>query len=168
MMYKIVDVPRPPLQGTQNELLDAISAGINRAVTKNPQDRYGSADEMAADLRDTLAGKSVTRAAKARAISKDDNEPTLVLGSPQAPRGDADAAASNQGGSQRLPLIGAVVVLALLLVGGAAVFLSSQAGNNTNETPTQATGAALQTQVDRKSRNSTAPALIPQANPHPQ
>src|SRR5258708_5022834 len=83
--------------------------------------------EMVADLRDALAGKSATRAARVRATSKADNEPTLVLESAQAQRGGVEVPASNQGGLGRLPLIGALIVLALLLVGGAAVFLSSQA-----------------------------------------
>src|SRR5258708_3291650 len=168
LMYKHFDAPLPSLHGTQYDLPDALSAVINRAVAKKPQDRYGSADEMAADLRDALAGKSVTRAAKARAISKDDNEPTLVLGSPQAQRGGTDVTAPNQGRYGRLPLIGVVVVLALLLAGGAAVFLSSQAGNNANATATQAAVAALQIEVDRNARTSTAAALIPTATPSPQ
>lgn len=51
IMHKVIDEPHPPLSRWLSNYPPALDAIIDRALAKNPEDRYSSAEELGADLR---------------------------------------------------------------------------------------------------------------------
>src|SRR5450432_530144 len=180
LMYKHFDAPVPSLLNSRPDLPEGLSQVINKAVAKKSQDRYSSAEEMAADLYDALYAQGTTKAAKTRIAPVNevhDDEPTLI-GGPRMPINTPHLgtlpriSTDDAPGRRSFPLIAVVIVLVLLLVGGATLVLSSQASNSANATATQVAitqvaVALLQTQVQRNANTATAIALIPTATPIP-
>ena len=60
LMYKIANEPHPDIRGIRPELPDCLVAIIDRALIKDPDQRYQTGAEMARDLRTcgTMAGGS--------------------------------------------------------------------------------------------------------------
>ena len=55
LMFKIANEPHPDIRGIRSDLPEALVAVIDRAMTKDPDQRYQTGAEMAKDLRACLA-----------------------------------------------------------------------------------------------------------------
>jgi serine/threonine-protein kinase len=55
LMQKILNEPHPPLSSKCKGCPASLDAIVDRALAKSPDDRYSTADEMAADLTTTIA-----------------------------------------------------------------------------------------------------------------
>ncbi len=55
-LYKVINEPHPSIRAHVPDISDEIVAAIDRALAKNPDDRYGTAEEMAFDLQGISEG----------------------------------------------------------------------------------------------------------------
>lgn len=55
-LYKVINEPYPPLTKYVQDLPPELLAIVDRALAKNPDDRYGTAEEMAFDLQGIFEG----------------------------------------------------------------------------------------------------------------
>ncbi|MEP7286527.1 MAG: protein kinase [Chloroflexota bacterium] len=157
----VYEKPVPPKQ-IKADLQDAVATVLDRAIAKNPDDRYQSATDMAMDFADAITRKTVTPPV----IDPAESEGTLV-GGPIAPVLSGSKVATPpkisapsrakpgapptraalptvkaEGDTPRRPpiaLIAASVVVLLGIIGGAIFFIN---GNNT-AVATQQTGTAV-------------------------
>src|SRR5450432_1335700 len=74
LMYKHFDEPPPSITGNIPGISSGVNSVIQRALAKNPQDRFASADEMADALNAAISGSLVSV----------ENEPTLVGENPDS------------------------------------------------------------------------------------
>ncbi|MEK7287007.1 MAG: protein kinase, partial [Elusimicrobiota bacterium] len=83
LLYQIANEPHPDPIGIRKEIPPAVAAIINKALQKNPDLRYQNGEDMAKDIRDALAGKTVqVEIAKAPAPTPATGTAT---GTPQSP-----------------------------------------------------------------------------------
>jgi len=55
-LYKVINEPYPSIKALVAEISDDLAAIVDRALEKNPNDRYGTAEEMAVDLQGISEG----------------------------------------------------------------------------------------------------------------
>ncbi len=175
LMYKHFGEEPPSPRELQPELPEAVGYIIRRALAKEPEARYASANQMAEDLNAALADRPLIYTTPASTLpleirsqrtmtALEDAAPVVPTKSAQPERGDPAALSvdgSQHAGAGRLPLFAAVGVLLALLVGG-SLYFSSQAAANANATSTQsAVLGATQTQGFVLGATGTAFALLP-------
>jgi len=161
MMYKHLNEAPPSLVASLPNLPPAVDQVINRALAKNPDDRYGTASDLSNAFR-TALGESVSTASSlinvttvpsAGATSISSTPPLM-----RAPGAKISEATSLVGPSDpmiqvhpRRPLligIGVIALIAVLLgVGVAVVATSGAAAANQTKTAQAAAIALLQTQT---------------------
>jgi eukaryotic-like serine/threonine-protein kinase len=130
------DSPIPDLRQVRPEVPAHVAAAVRQAMAKDPDDRFGSAEQMAATLRDlpVPAPTVVAPVAASRPL-----EPTQVMAGPVRP-------------SRRWPTWWWAAAAGLAVGGGAAIALiqredepNAGAGTFTESTPTPTTRAAVAT-----------------------
>ncbi|HLY24822.1 MAG TPA: protein kinase [Aggregatilineales bacterium] len=186
MMYMHFDAPPPSLAPLKPDLPEGVAAVIGKALAKHSQDRYGSAEQMAQDLNDALAGKTTAiRTPTGRSASE--NESTFISGrpTPAASKASPNATAPSPGSAAGLgekTFVGdssdahegqsvpskkgrtlgiGLIVLAALVVG--VLLVSAQVQNNANQGATQLALAPTQTLLAQSAATGTAIALAPRA-----
>jgi serine/threonine-protein kinase len=55
-LYKVINEPHPSIKGLVPDIPEELIAIVDRALAKNPDDRYGTAEEMAFDLQGISEG----------------------------------------------------------------------------------------------------------------
>jgi eukaryotic-like serine/threonine-protein kinase len=114
------------------EVPRAVDSIVMKALAKNPLNRYQTAGEMRADLQRALGGQPVlaetvmTDAERTQFIAR--TPPPVPMGRPVYPPGRGDDREDRD--DRRTGLIWAAVVLALILVVGAAVFVIFGTGSD--------------------------------------
>lgn len=89
VIYKLINAPHPPLQDKRPDLPPALVRVVDRALAKQPDDRFASAAEMAAALQDLSGdGAPIGAGIPDPAGAADDDGTTVVVSSSpgQAPR----------------------------------------------------------------------------------
>jgi len=130
---KHVREPLPDIQAVRPEISSALCAVIERATAKETRNRYATAEEMVSDLERALQVEA------GRAGGVTNGEATSILGT--LPPSTATYAPPRR----RFPFGWAAVILAVLLVAGAATYLILNADlGGEDEAPQAATPAPLQ------------------------
>jgi serine/threonine protein kinase len=137
LMFKHLTEPPPRLTRLRKELPVQIEAVIFRALAKNREERYGSAQELAEDLEAALSGKPLslhTPAAPAEDSRTAIGVPIVTpLSAPTPLEATVTApaiSAQKKRGMSPLPLLGSAA--AVLIVGLLLVLLANSGNNNLN------------------------------------
>ncbi len=129
MMFAHVQEPPPPIRSLRPDLPPAVEAVIQKALAKDPEQRFKSAGEMAAAFKAVLAGH--VPAGLGASSAPEDQVTGPQFGVPPAPSVASAQSRSNRTGLLALGAVGLVAVLGWL-----AVLLSS-AGSNQAPTPSR-------------------------------
>ncbi|MBW8725502.1 MAG: serine/threonine protein kinase [Inquilinus limosus] len=89
VIYKLINAPHPPLQDKRPDLPPGLVRVVDRALAKQPDDRFASAGEMSAALQDLSGdGAPIGAGVPDPAGTADDGETTVVVSSSpgRAPR----------------------------------------------------------------------------------
>lgn len=101
VLYKIVNEPAPPLTGNLGPVGPDLQAAVERALAKNPEDRFSSASQMAEVLSGILSGCAVPPdPGEAQAVKR--ARGLIKQGRPDEARRALEEAASHRGGSVEL------------------------------------------------------------------
>ena len=156
VVYQIMHVEPPPLTEMVPDLPEALLAVVSRALAKNPNERYGRASEMAADLQmvkmmldlplNTSSGGSGDTgklfATTIREKTATGAQTPMLNARMRASAVDATADAAPRArfgevGANKT-IIGAVAAVVVLAVGGAAYMMSG----SKSDTPASSSGPA--------------------------
>lgn len=144
LMFKHLTEPPPRITKLRSELPVQVEAVILRALAKNREDRYNSANELAEDLDAALSGRALSRHTPAAPEESSKVLPAAPivtpLGSPtlsETVTAPVLPTAPKRAATAVLPIIGGVVVALLI---GLVVLLS---GNNSGAAAQEATNTAL-------------------------
>ncbi len=129
MMFAHVQEPPPPIRSLRPDLPPAVEAVIQKALAKDPEQRFKSAGEMAAAFKAVLAGH--VPAGLGASSAPEDQVTGPQFGVPPAPSVASAQSRSNRTGLLALGAVGLVAVLGWL-----AVLLGS-AGSNQAPTPSR-------------------------------
>lgn len=88
VIYKLINVPHPPLQEKRPDLPPALVRIVDRALAKRPEGRFAGAEEMAAALQELSDGdRPLPAGISPPAQAVDGNDTVVVSSSPgRAPR----------------------------------------------------------------------------------
>ncbi|PJF31935.1 MAG: hypothetical protein CUN51_03060 [Candidatus Thermofonsia Clade 1 bacterium] len=132
LMFKHLTEPPPRIRQLRSDLPASIEAVILRALAKNREDRYGSAQELVEDLDAALAGKPLSTRTPAAPTESAYGTPTAPIitsiGTPSPLEATVTAPAlpaERKRGTAPILLIGGVVILALI-----GVLLALLGGNS--------------------------------------
>ncbi|WP_138757177.1 Stk1 family PASTA domain-containing Ser/Thr kinase [Modestobacter altitudinis] len=128
--------------------LDAI---LLKAMSKNPANRYQSAADMRADLLRAVAGQRV----EATPVMSD-AEKTTIIGAAVVGRGDDDGWDDQDAQKRRRNRIIALVVGALVLIGGAIAIALALTGGNGDDAPPATTQVTVPDLAGRTQDEATA------------
>jgi serine/threonine-protein kinase len=159
IMHKVLNTEPPPPSALSVTVTPAMDAVVRKAMAKRPEDRFTTANEFAAALRDALNGKSEGTGKFSLATDDfGDGEATMVaprraagpVAAPAAthamPLPQASAAAAPAKTGPNLLVLGGGAVLALVVAGGGAfVLLSGHSTPTATQTAQQTTQTTTQT-----------------------
>ncbi|MDW8300403.1 MAG: protein kinase, partial [Anaerolineae bacterium] len=132
LMFKHLTEPPPRITQLRHDIPPQVEAVIFRALAKNRDDRYGSAQELAEDLDAAFSGKALSSRTPAAPAETDLTAPALPIITPLGAPSPLEATVtapvaptSKKRGTAPLLLIGGVVIIALF--GALLAFLSNNA-----------------------------------------
>ncbi|MBX3083790.1 MAG: protein kinase [Anaerolineae bacterium] len=152
LMHKHIFEAPPPITTFRPDTPESVMAVLDRALAKNPDDRYQRASDLARDLRHAMRSQIMASSSSLPIPSQITPRPQTSIGAARTERAapapspdmtaplDVSAArrpATIAASRNRVPLVAAIAVIALLIVGGIGFVLL-----NNNNTNSQATGTA--------------------------
>lgn len=176
IMFKHVSDPVPTLQNSGMDYAPEIDAVLKKALAKNPDDRYSSANEFADDFREAVGLSGDTGAAPIRStqiktttegatvvgsapLTNNTAEATFITGSTHATANTVAPSPTGRGRGGGL-IIGAVVVgLILAVIAGFVILGGGDDGDDVADAPT-ATDTPTETST-ATATNTLTPTLDP-------
>lgn len=144
MLLKHINEPVPPVSDFRQGVPDSVEAVVERATSKNPDERYASASELARTFEQalTIGDTAVRRAAPTEPSVRSRNEPQQAYAAPQAvienPQTESaqtvEPTSTVTPARNRAPLLVGAIIVVVLLVGG-GVLLLPQLGGQTEVAP---------------------------------
>jgi serine/threonine-protein kinase len=134
MVMKHINDPVPSPKATVRELSNEMDAVVLKALAKEPKQRYATAGKMSRALRQALdlepARAIDTRPPKNASVTEkagEENQPLLRVWSNQkADNAQNDAAGSQEGHEQRVPLLRKVLLTLIILVALAGGWIAAR------------------------------------------
>jgi serine/threonine protein kinase len=137
LMFKHLTEPPPRLTRLRKDLPVQVEAVIFRALAKNREERYGSAQELAEDLEAALSGKALSLHTPAAPAEDSRTAPAVPIVTPLGAPTPLEATvtapvlpAQKRRGMSPMPLLGGVI--AVLVVTLLLILLASSGNNNLN------------------------------------
>lgn len=153
VMYKQMNEPAPPLRQVNITISPWLEGIVDKALTKQPQDRFQRASDLAAALRQKQLAPAAPAQGGKRAKTPPPRAPTARAAAPMAP------AAKQRGGAVSL-LVG-IVILLVLVVGGGAAYLFLGSGGGGDGSPTYVV-------VSRQPAETQLPVVVATSIPSPE
>jgi serine/threonine protein kinase len=137
LMFKHLTEPPPRLTRLRKDLPVQVEAVIFRALAKNREERYGSAQELAEDLEAALSGKALSLHTPAAPAEDSRTAPAVPIVTPLGAPTPLEATvtapvlpAQKRRGMSPMPLLSGVI--AVLVVTLLLILLASSGNNNLN------------------------------------
>src|SRR3954469_14989129 len=168
--YKHVQEPLPPLRGQAPDVPEGYEAIANKALAKDPADRYADGDAMRADLLRFREGRPVVAQPIAAPVPTSTDPPTreTAMVPPVIPPSEVVAQAAEEEHHRRTGWFWVLIVLLLVVLAGLLFAFGSQLGIFDKKTEQVSvpgvTGVNQLIAIDRLNKAGFKPNPIPKAD----